>query len=314
MAEKTKIQDTKDSGFGQYDTANGGGTPQGGKFGGPNGRVGWKKRGEPGHRESQPRTKDGKFTYNSVNGKPLAETSNPKRGETVNPLLTGGENGVKIKDVESQFSSKSGSYWDKYKDSWYRNASESTGTNTRGKIGVKVAAEPIWEIARHSYDVKKGELGGESENWKAKAGARSKEAQAAIQKQEATGKEQFVEEQADKSIKTGKQPLKQSTITPVWRRKAAPAAQSAPTPTPQPSAPTPQPSAPQGPAPQAGYLQAPQAATPAQGQGGLSQANMAAMNALFGGQAPANVTGTQAPTAPAGPSLAGFQNFIKNKK
>jgi len=73
----------------------GGGEPMGqeGKY--PKGGRGvWKGtyKEEP-ERDSQARTQDGKFTYNSVEGK---ETKYPGRGKTVPPTLTGGKNGVYI--------------------------------------------------------------------------------------------------------------------------------------------------------------------------------------------------------------------------
>lgn len=191
--QKKKIQETKDSNFGNYNEYHGGGTPimQGG------GRGAWHKAGEPGHRDDQPRTEDGKFTYNSVNGKGLSSESDPTRGKTVNPLLTGGKNGVKIKDVEKQFSEKSGAYWDKYKGEWYKEGGEFiVGSKT------KVSAKPIWQVAYAKYDVKKGEFEGESENWSTKIGAKSKEEKAAMQQMKASGEtEQAVLNKEDGSIK-----------------------------------------------------------------------------------------------------------------
>ena len=72
LKAKPSIKDTEGGNFGGYEEALGGGTPKGGIWGGRDGRVGWDNRvkaGETGHREEQPRTSDGKFTYNSVNGK-----------------------------------------------------------------------------------------------------------------------------------------------------------------------------------------------------------------------------------------------------
>lgn len=162
--KKSKIAETEDSGFGGYQEARGGGTPRGGVWGGKSGRVGWEKREESGelkegsHREEQPRTDDGKFTYNSVNGK---TTKYAGRGETVNPLLTGGENGVKISEVEKQFGEKSGELYEKYKDKWYQKGSEKIARTGKG-LRVKISNEDIWEIARRSWDIEKGEFTGES--------------------------------------------------------------------------------------------------------------------------------------------------------
>lgn len=189
MADKKKIQDIEDSGFGKYDELNGGGTPVGGIFGGENGRVGWAKRGSPGHREAQPRTEDGKFTYSSVNGKSLSPESDPTRGKTVNPLLTGGKNGVLIEDVEKEFGEKSGKIWDEYKDKWYQKGGEYVLSDLK----THVSAKAIWQVARGSYDSVKGEFQGESATFdKIKSGKKSAEEKAAKQKAEATGEEQAV--------------------------------------------------------------------------------------------------------------------------
>ena len=201
QAQKQKIQDMKNSGFGKYDEANGGGTPVGGKFGGPSGRVGWKQRGEPGHREDQPRTKDGKFTYNSVNGKGLSETSDPDRGFTVNPLLTEGENGIAIRDVEKQFENESGAYWDKYKDKWYRKG----GKYILSDLKTHVAEHAIWAVARGEYKVDKGGFEKEEHNFdEVKPGTKTKDELAARQKQAASkrGKERAVVESKSGAIET----------------------------------------------------------------------------------------------------------------
>jgi len=47
----------------------------------------------------QPRTKDGKFTYNAVNGK---DVKYEQRGKTVPPTLTGGRNGVYINEEDKK--------------------------------------------------------------------------------------------------------------------------------------------------------------------------------------------------------------------
>ena len=198
-AQKSKIQDIEDSGFKGYSEANGGGTPVGGQYGGPSGRVGWKERGEPGHRESQPRTKDGRFTYNSVNGKELSPTSDPDRGKTVNPLLTGGENGVLIKDVEEQFEKGEGNIWDKYKHKWYQKGGEYVLSDLK----THVSGKAIWQVARGSYDSVKGEFQGESQVFdKVKVGKKSAEEKLAKQQVEAAGGgEQAVIEKTGGGIK-----------------------------------------------------------------------------------------------------------------
>lgn len=221
MAKKFKkmasIKDTEGGNFGGYDEYNGGGSPKGGVWGGTNGRVGWEERKKQGevseyeHREDQPRTKDGKFTYNSVNGK---ETKYDGRGETVNPLLTGGENGVYIKDVdkrgkthsgvESQFKNKSGALYDKYKGKWHP-AGGMKVTKEGKKYTIKIAANDLWELAKYRFDIKTGEFAGkqnkrkgidvksESEQFaQTKMGAPGAAGTAAKQLAKKTGQEQFV--------------------------------------------------------------------------------------------------------------------------
>lgn len=203
MAKKFKkmgmIKDTEGGNFGSYKEYNGGGTPVGGHFGGQSGRVGWKERGEPGHRDEQPRTNDGKFTYNSVNG---METKYDGRGKTVNPLLTGGENGVKIEDVKGQFQAKSGSLYDKYKGKFYQKKSMMV-TKEGKKYVIKLSANDVWEAAKYSIG-KDGEFGTSKRAQKAgvvaesktfdetKKGAPGKLGTAAKAEAKKTGQEQFV--------------------------------------------------------------------------------------------------------------------------
>lgn len=255
MAEysKKKIQETEDSGFGKYEENTGGGTPmgQGGKYA-KGGRGVWKDEYDkkPKRDEGQPRTSDGKFTYNSVNGKGLKYES---RGKTVNPLLTGGENGIMIDDVEKGFSKQSGAYWDKYKDSWYTKGGEIVTTDLK----TRIAAETIWNLAKKKYDTVKGEFQGESHVFdETKKGRPGKEEAAAKQKVEATGEEQPVISQ-----KTGGIKLKPGSVfvpskpvgeTPKPKAPAPqPAAPIAPTPVipAQPTEPAPQPEATTAPAP-----------------------------------------------------------------
>lgn len=210
MAKKFRkmasIKDTEGGNFGQYEESNGGGTPKGGVWGGTDGRVGWEKRKKQGevkegeNRQEQPRTADGKFTYNSVNGK---ETVYESRGETVNPLLTNGENGVYIKDhankrgsfkegVETQFQNKSGELYDKYKDKWATKGAEKI-TKEGKKFHTVIAKENIFEIARRSFDIKTGMFEGEAEQWsEKKKGAPSNIEKAARKEAQKSGQETYV--------------------------------------------------------------------------------------------------------------------------
>lgn len=207
--EKIKIQDTQDSNFGNYDEDTGGGQPMGpGSNDYPDGGRGvWKdKYKKKPKRTQQPRTKDGKFTYNSVNGHSIKQKS---RGETVNPLLTGGENGIKIDEVKKQFGQQSGNYWDKYKDKWYTEGSEAVmgssdkSRKSRNKLDLKtrVSGAAIWDIAKRSYDEVKGEFKGESHVFdEVKKGRSSKEENLAKQQAKKTGNEQFVLNQSTGGI------------------------------------------------------------------------------------------------------------------
>lgn len=209
------IKDTEGGNFGNYKEYNGGGSPKGGVWGGANGRVGWDERKKQGevkeyeHRKDQPRTDDGKFTYNSVNGK---ETKYDGRGETVNPLLTGGENGVYIKDVdkrgkahngvESQFKNKSGEVFDRYKGKWQPKGGMKA-TKEGKKFTIQFAADNIWDLAKYAINPESGEFGEskraqkagltkEGEQWKTKMGAPGKAGIEAKKEAKKTGQEQFV--------------------------------------------------------------------------------------------------------------------------
>ena len=154
-----KIQDFDDSGFGKYQEGNGGGKP----FSTSNTRT-TRENGryrEANNDTKQPRTDDGKFTYKSVNGESINPEYGPSRGKTVNPLLTGGKNGIKIEDVEKQFKEQKGEYWDKYKDKWYVKGSKAVAG--KGDYRTHVAGEAIWEIARQRYDKVKQQFGGKIE-------------------------------------------------------------------------------------------------------------------------------------------------------
>lgn len=229
--KKISIKDTEGGNFGNYEEGKGGGTPRGGVWGGKSGRVGWDERDKSGelpqgaHREEQPRTKDGKFTYNSVNGK---ETKYESRGETVNPLLTGGKNGVKIEDAKKEFSDKSGSLYDQYKDKWYQKGSELIQKEGR-KYKVSISANDIWEIARVSFNVQKGGFEYEAENFdKAKKGRRSNPELISIKEAKKNKGETFVTDaQGGIKMKAGSQPGQQLTtglpVNVFWRKKVAPA-------------------------------------------------------------------------------------------
>lgn len=247
--QKKKIQDTENSGFGNYDEGVGGG-------GSPNGAS---KPSDHGHgvnsdyrKENndtmQPRTNDGKFTYKSVNGQSIDPKYGPSRGKTVNPLLTGGENGVMIEDVEQQFYAQKGGYWDKYKDSWYQKGSEIV---TAGDFKVRVAAETIWNVAKGIYNEVTGEFGGdiefehqlgnggtkkgegqggakEGETFsETKKGRHGAEESAAKQRAQASGAEQGVINQSTGGLK-----LKPGTVVqpPVVQPKPQPGAKTGNTP------------------------------------------------------------------------------------
>lgn len=223
-----KIQDTEGSGFGEYDEDTGGGKP----FGTSNTRT---TRENGKYRQAnndtlQPRTNDGKFTYKSVNGQSIDPKYGPSRGKTVNPLLTGGKNGIMIEDVKdkqgntvqkgvkTQFAEKQGEIWEKYKDKWYVKGSEKIDPST---FKTHVAGKAIWEIAQQRYDQVKQMFGGEIEwdenakEWVAtekggedtvfsevKKGKPSEEEKTAKQAAYASGEEQNVIDKSTQSIKT----------------------------------------------------------------------------------------------------------------
>ena len=232
--QKKKIQDTAGSDFGNYQEGVGGGAS-------PNGKS---SPGDHGHGVNsdyrsdnndtmQPRTGDGKFTYKSVNGESINPKYGPSRGKTVNPLLTGGQNGIMIDDVESDFASESGNYWDKYKDSWYQKGSEVV---TKGDFKVRVSAEAVWNVAKRMYDKVKGEFQAESNVFdETKKGRRGKEEKAAIQKAKANDTEQGVISQKTGGLKlkpgTPKLQPKQVHIqAPQPKPQPKPGIQPAPTP------------------------------------------------------------------------------------
>lgn len=223
--QKKKIQDTEGSGFGDYQEGVGGGASPEEKN--PNQRapgVNSKYR-QQNNDTMQPRTDDGKFTYKSVNGHSIDPKYGPSRGKTVNPLLTGGENGIKIEDVEKDFANQSGKYWDKYKDKWYTKGGEVV---TSGDFKTRVAGEAVWDVAKRSYDEVTGEFQSESSVFsETKKGRRSKEENAARQKALASGEEQAVINQSTGGIK-----VKPGVVIqpPVVQPKPQPGAQPGNTP------------------------------------------------------------------------------------
>lgn len=215
-----KIEETEGSNFGNYQESTGGGKP----FSTSNTRTTREngKYRQANNDTQQPRDQFGHFTYKSVNGKSIDPKYGPSRGKTVNPLLTGGDGTIKIEDVESQFDAKSGEYWDKYKDKWYRKG--STLVVREGKdYKTKVAGESIWEVARQRYDSVAKEFGGrivwddnakqwstteegkESDTFKeTKKGRKSEAEKAAAQEVKKTGESTFAKEADDSiSIKKG---------------------------------------------------------------------------------------------------------------
>ena len=308
--QKKKIQDMEDSGFGDYQEEVGGGAS-------PNARN--PSQRAPGVNSSyrknnndtmQPRTDDGKFTYKSVNGKSINPKYGPSRGKTVNPLLTGGENGVLIEDVEKDFANQSGTYWDKYKDKWYQKGSEIV---TTGDFKTHVAAESIWEIAKKRYNKVSGEFNGESKVFdETKKGRRTAEEKAAQQQAKTTGEEQGVV-----NPQTGGLKVKPGTPAPTPTPAPAPAPKQTftpkPTTNPTPTTntnPTPtiygggSQGGSQGGGSQPGQiLKAPNQGG-SNGGNGLSQQNMNVLNQLFGGSVPQSVIGGTTPAIT--PTLAGF--------
>lgn len=187
---KKKIQDTENSNFGNYqEGVGGGGSPEPKNPAQRAPGVNSEYR-EENNDTMQPRTDDGKFTYKSVNGKSIDPKYGPSRGKTVNPLLTGGENGIKIADVEKEFSSESGAYWDKYKDKWYRKGGEVV---TGGDFKVRVASDAVWEVAKRKYNISEGGFEGEKSTFdETKKGRRSGEEKAAVAQAKSAGDENAV--------------------------------------------------------------------------------------------------------------------------
>lgn len=194
-----KIQETEGGGFGQYQESTGGGTPfEKGNSNTRTTRENGKKREAQNPTTSQPRDKFGHFTYKSVNGQSIDPKYGPSRGKTVNPLLTGGDGTIKIEDVEKQWSSQSGAYWNKYKDKWYTKGGKVV---TQG-LSTKISAETVWNMAKRRYDQVKGEFEGESESWSTKTGKKSAAEKAAAQKVKSTGEQQYAIDASTGAIET----------------------------------------------------------------------------------------------------------------
>lgn len=234
---QTKIQDTEESGFGDYQESTGGGHPF--KAGDSNTRT-TRANGKLREQENdtkQPRDKYGHFTYKSVNGKAIDPKYGPSRGKTVNPLLTGGDGTIKIDDVKGQFAAKSGAYWDKYKDKWYQKGSELVLTDMK----TKVSGKDIWDVGKERYDTVKGEFTGESSVFSSKSGKSSQEEKAAKSEVAKTGKQAYVynpDKSIKKYVKKGEMPVEAP------KAPEMPAPQPAPAPAPAvetPKAPEPAP-------------------------------------------------------------------------
>lgn len=298
--QKKKIQDTKGGNFGKYQEAVGGGASPEAKDPqqrAPGVNSDYRKNNND---TMQPRTEDGKFTYKSVNGESINPKYGPSRGKTVNPLLTGGENGVMIDDVETEFANQSGKYWDKYKDKWYTKGGEIV---TSGDFKTHVAADTIWNVAKRRYDSVKGEFESESSVFgETKKGRPGKEEQAAKQQAQANGEEQAVINQSTGGIKTkpGTPPLTAPNPAPKQQPKQQPSFGGSANSTVVPNSGQFSQSSGQ-------FLQAPGQGGQANGNG-LSQQNMNVLNQLFGGNVPPSVSsGSQfASTSTNKPSLAGF--------
>ena len=205
-----KMQETEglNSGFGEYGESTGGGHPF--EKGNSNTRTtqeNGKKRKAENPTTNQPRTNDGKFTYKSVNGKSIDPKYGPSRGKTVPPTLTGGVNGIKIEDVEEQFSSQSGAYWDDYKDKWYKVGGKVV---TQG-LSTKISGKAVWNQAKE-YNSALGEYDeiigdefsgkGEAANWTTKTGKKSNAEKEAMGKAKAEKAQQNVIHKESGAIET----------------------------------------------------------------------------------------------------------------
>lgn len=296
-------------GMGTYSEGTGGGEPMGqGQKYPQGGRGTWTDNynQKPDRKTGQPRDAGGRFTYNSVNGKGLAPTSDPTRGKTVNPLLKD-DKGAKltyIEDVEKEFSQESGSYWDKYKDKWYRKGGEIV----LGDAKVHVAGESIWNIAKGKFDEVKGEFVKEEGSFnETRKGRHGVEERTAKQKAKSSKDEAAViDNKGGIKLKPGVSPSSIVTPTPAkpYRPKRSGVTPTAPIGGGQPAQPI-----------SGTYLKAPQQNQPQSGAG-LSPTNLNALNNLFGGSGNNNNNNNNNAAAPTGPqiTLANFLNSQKNKK
>lgn len=240
--KKAKIQDTENSGFGNYyEGVGGGGSPEAKDPAqrAPGVNSDYRKENND---TMQPRTDDGKFTYKSVNGESIDPKYGPSRGTTVNPLLTGGKNGIEINEVEKQFSNQSGVYWDTYKDTWYPKGGEKisfeAASHKKALWKTKVAGAAVWDVAKRRYDSVKGEFMGESSVFEeSKSGKSSAEEKSAKQKAESGNQEEYVINKNTGGIK-----IKPGTVIPTPAPAPAPTPGPTPGPTPvvpnQPTQPT----------------------------------------------------------------------------
>lgn len=214
-----KIEETKGGGFGKYKEGVGGGqSPNGSAKPGTHGHGVNSDHRKQNNDTMQARTDDGKFTYKSVNGQSIDPKYGPSRGKTVNPLLTGGKNGVMIDEVEEQFENKSGKYWQEYGKEWFKKGDERAflrNSDTK-KIVIKKAAVAIWDLAKE-YNMVKGEFveslsgDGASEEsvWdESKSGRKGKPEQQAEQQALASGKSQMVVDPKTGGYKSADKPFK----------------------------------------------------------------------------------------------------------
>ena len=193
MATKKYVKEVqKEKGkFGHYKTGTGGGEPI------PAGKKWSTEKRDP----DQPRTSDGKFSYNSINGKPLKEISKVhghSRGTTIPPTLTGGVNGVHYySDSSHEHIVKGGQdALEKYTSLTFENAYRK-GDKLIGFDGkVAIASKDFIESASE-YVANKGKeeklTGALAELAEAKKGGKKEEIDAAVEKVLSTG--HFAEEQ-----------------------------------------------------------------------------------------------------------------------
>lgn len=231
------IAKTKDGNFGKYEENTGGGEVVHADSKGSRGA--WERGGKKEKREdSQPRTADGKFTYNSANGKPLKEISKvngKSRGTTVNPVLTGGVNGVHFKHTsynteKDRFDTEK---WKKWADehNWYNRGTEIVGYD--GKI--KLAPERLEVLAQeyidgkfgyYKYDKYGNKKGTETEDvkdWSSKPGRHADEEKSAIERAKTKGElgKRFVKKPKDQDESLGKYKISPKIADEILEEMAA---------------------------------------------------------------------------------------------